>query len=151
MNQLKERFKKFKTDEWVRLGIMFVFTVILLYFTISMIVSYCSGNTLFGVSTDASDSFFKKNGDVIMIVFFSFLSACLITILIFTAFFKPVGEEKAPSKTIVNRRLVVDDKPEEATKVKKDAIAPIKPIPSDKLKEIEAKLKEIEEKDKKED
>lgn len=151
MGKMRERFKKFKTEEWVRLVIMTVFTAILLYFTISMIVSYCSGNTLFGKSTNSSDSFFKKNGDIIMIVFFSFLSTCLIAISIFTAFFKPVGEEKAPNKVIVNRRLVVDDNPSDTFKDKKETVTPIKPISSEKLKEIEAKLKKLEEKGNKED
>lgn len=101
-----QRFRKFKTENWIVTTLMALATVVLLYITIGCIVSVVGGHTIFGDTVKQSDSFFKKNGDVLMIILLSAVTLALLGITVYTLFFKKIDDDPVEIKVIDGRQIV---------------------------------------------
>ncbi len=109
MNKLKERFKKLSKLDWVEFACCFLVFVILLYFSIGMSISLAKGLTLFGDSSNTSNSVEIEGpttSDVIIITLMWVLTVLLLLIWAYMLFFKKPSGKLEVTKEVVNNKIV---------------------------------------------
>lgn len=105
----KERFKKFKKDDYILLSFLFVFLIIILYFTISMTISIANGYTLFGYQNGEAETV-PSYFDTICLSLFWVLSSLLLITFFYNLIFKKIKDKKVVKKEIVDGKTIyIDD------------------------------------------
>lgn len=91
------RVKSFDVGSYIVLISMFIFVIIGLYFSIGMSISLSKGLTLFGDSSNASNTI-EINGptssDILVITFFWIITVLLLLTFIYFLFFKKLKNDK---------------------------------------------------------
>ena len=95
------RFKLFDVGSYIVLISMFIFVIIGLYFSIGMSVSISKGLTLFGDSSNSSNTIEIKgptSADILVITFFWIITILLLLTFIYFLFFKKIKNNNQDEK-----------------------------------------------------
>ena len=137
---LFDRFKKFKTENWVICILMLIMTVLISSYTIACIINISAGKTIYGGQD--STNFFLKNADILMTILFGVLSIIMFATLVYTVFFKKI-EEKEVTRKIIEHGKVVEVKENVSKESKKQNNIPqTTKISSENLKNLKNDLEE---------
>ncbi len=105
------RFRKMNRDTYIIIAFMTIIALLGLYFSIAFSVKMASGYTLFGDSSQYSNSIMEQKGptgaDISVLILFWVLTVLVLAIDIYVTFFKKIETKKVIRKEIVDGKAVI--------------------------------------------
>ncbi len=105
------RFKKMSRDTYIIIVFMTLIALLGLYFSIAFSVKMSSGWTLFGNSSQYSNTVMEEKGptsaDISVLILFWVLTILVLATDIYVAFFKKIENKKVIRKEIVDGKAVI--------------------------------------------
>ncbi len=105
------RFRKMNRDTYIIIAFMTIIALLGLYFSIAFSVKMASGYTLFGDSSQYSNSIMEQKGptgaDISVLILFWVLTILVLAIDIYVTFFKKIETKKVIRKEIVDGKAVI--------------------------------------------
>ncbi len=105
------RFRKMNRDTYIIIAFMTIIALLGLYFSIAFSVKMASGYTLFGDSSQYSNSIMEQKGptgaDISVLILFWVLTILVLAIDIYVTFFKKIENKKVIRKEIVDGKAVI--------------------------------------------
>ncbi len=105
------RFRKMNRDTYIIIAFMTIIALLGLYFSIAFSVKMASGYTLFGDSSQYSNSIMEQKGptgaDISVLVLFWVLTVLVLATDIYVTFFKKIETKKVIRKEIVDGKAVI--------------------------------------------
>jgi len=114
-NKLLERFKTFIPQNWIVIGLEFIFSIILIIFTVNFLINLANGVSFLGDGNHAYE--------IGISIFMLILSVIMLVILAFDLFFHDFEKErKSVTRKSIHDGRVIENKVadiEDDTKAKK--------------------------------
>ncbi len=105
------RFRKMNRDTYIIIAFMTIIALLGLYFSIAFSVKMASGYTLFGDSSQYSNSIMEQKGptgaDISVLILFWVLTVLVLATDIYVTFFKKIENKKVIRKEIVDGKAVI--------------------------------------------
>ncbi len=105
------RFRKMNRDTYIIIAFMTIIALLGLYFSIAFSLKMASGYTLFGDSSQYSNSIMEQKGptgaDISVLILFWVLTILVLAIDIYVTFFKKIETKKVIRKEIVDGKAVI--------------------------------------------
>ncbi len=105
------RFRKMNRDTYIIIAFMTIIALLGLYFSIAFSLKMASGYTLFGDSSQYSNSIMEQKGptsaDISVLILFWVLTVLVLAIDIYVTFFKKIETKKVIRKEIVDGKAVI--------------------------------------------
>jgi hypothetical protein len=105
------RFRKMTKDDYIVIGFLTLVVLLGLYFSIAFSVKMASGVTLFGDSSQYSNTVVETAGptgaDISVLILFWVLTVLALAIDVYLVFFKKIEKKKLVQKEIVDGKAVI--------------------------------------------
>lgn len=105
------RFRKMTKDDYIVIGFLTLVVLLGLYFSIAFSVKMSSGITLFGDSSQYSNTVVETAGptaaDISVLILFWVLTVLALAIDVYLVFFKKIEKKKLVQKEIVDGKAII--------------------------------------------